>query len=177
MSNFPYGEDRPPAEATFVLSGYSWRRRAFGIWRLHFDRSIDRYTFQPINPWPGQEGGEPRQIAFIGDEAPVAAAKEMLVQRLRAAGRLSGGGLNMEPFEVLRDIIRSEKFPSVGGAPQMVKVYEHMNVRAVGIHWPNRSSGTISLLGRPLLPYEKLATTPLDPDAPLVGKRLISGNY
>lgn len=167
MSNFPAGEGRPDGDATFVLSGYSWRRREFCIWRLHFDRSINRYTFQPINPWPGQDGAEPRQVAFIGDVEPVKAAKEMLVERLRSSGKLRSGGLNMEPFEVLRDIVRAESFSSVGGPPQMVKIYEHMNVRVVPIFWPNRASEIATILGRPLMAYEKPSSTPLDPDEPL----------
>jgi len=72
----------------------------------------------------------------------------------------------MEPFEVLRDIIRSGMFPSVGGAPQVVKVYEHMNVHPFGVHWPDKSGGMVTLLGRPLMAYEKPPSGIIDPDAP-----------
>jgi hypothetical protein len=72
----------------------------------------------------------------------------------------------MEPFEVLRDIIRSEKFPSVGGSPQVVKIYEHMNTVPFGVYWPDRASGQISVLGRPLMAYEKVGYSVIDPDNP-----------
>jgi hypothetical protein len=89
----------------------------------------------------------------------------MLVDRLRADDRLVSGGLNMEPFYVLCDIIRSQAFPSVGGAPQLVKIYEHMNVHPFGVYWPDRA-GNVSLLGRPLMPYEKPPSGIIDPDDP-----------
>jgi hypothetical protein len=94
-------------------------------------------------------------------------AKRMLVERLREGNRLSSGGLNMEPFGVLRDILRYKKFLSVGGAPQLVKIYEHMNAYAFGVYWPDRATGTVNLLGRPLMPYEKPPSGVIDPDDPL----------
>ncbi len=73
----------------------------------------------------------------------------------------------MEPFDVLRDVIRSQAFPSVEGAPQMVKIYEHMNVHPFGVYRPDRATRVISLLGRPLMPYEKPPSGIIDPDDPL----------
>jgi hypothetical protein len=167
ISGLPSGQNLPdPASATFLLAGYSWRSKDFRIWTLHFDLSIQRYTFRPTRDWLGQEG-ESKRIAFIGDEEPVVEAKARLVEKLRAKDRLISGGLNMEPFEVLRDIIRSRAFPSVGGAPQLVKIYEHMNVHAFGVYWPNRQGGVVSLLGRPLLNYERPPSGTIDPDNPL----------
>lgn len=176
ISNLPAGQRIPdPAEATFVLSGYSWRAKQFRIWKLHFDSEIKRYTFRPTHPWLGQEG-EAKVIAFIGDEEPVQEAKARLVEKLRANNRLISGGLNMEPFEVLRDIIRSKVFPSVGGAPQMVKIYEHMNTHPFGVYWPDRGTGVISLLGRPLMAYEKPPSGIIDPDNPLTVIKSADGN-
>jgi hypothetical protein len=167
ISGLPHGQALPdPAAATFLLAGYSWRLKDFRIWTLLFDLSIQRYTFRPTRDWLGQEG-ESKRIAFIGDEDPILDAKARLVENLRAKERLVSGGLNMEPFEVLRDIIRSKVFPSVGGAPQLVKIYEHMNVHPFGVYWPNRESGIVNLLGRPLMNYERPASGTLDPDHPL----------
>jgi hypothetical protein len=102
----------------------------------------------------------------VGDDAAVFAAKKLLVDKLRNTGRLTSGGLNMEPFEVLRDIIRLESFPSVGGPPQLVKVYEHMNAVPLGVFWPTRASQKVTLLGRPLMAYEKIGWRVIDPDQP-----------
>jgi hypothetical protein len=70
----------------------------------------------------------------------------------------------MEPFEVLRDIIRAQKFFSVGGPPQLVKVYEHMNTLPFAFYWPDKASGKVTALGRPLMDYEVASWPVLDPD-------------
>jgi hypothetical protein len=165
ISHFPVGQSQPdPPEAVFMLAGYSWRSKVFRIWTLHYDASIRRFTFRPAKPWQGQAGEQSKMIAFVGDDEPVQQAKSLLLERLRATGRLQQGGLNMEPFDVLRDIIRSTRFPSVGGAPQIVKIYEHMNATPLGVHWPSKASGQVSLLGRPLMRYERVSSGVLDPD-------------
>lgn len=175
ISNLPPGQNIPdPADATFMLAGYSWRAKQFLIWKLHFDLCIKKYTFRPTHAWQGQEG-EAKLIAFVGDEEPVREAKKQLVEKLRDKDRLTCGGLNMEPFEVLRDVIRSQAFPSVGGAPQLVKVYEHMNTHPFGIYWPDRPTGTLSLLGRPLMDYEKPPSGSIDPDDPHTVIKFTSG--
>ena len=46
-----------------------------------------------------------------------------------------------------------------------VKIYEHANAVPVGVLWPDKA-GSVSLLGRPLMAYEKLAWGVIDPDAP-----------
>lgn len=164
ISGLPVGQIAPdPAEATFILSGYSWRSKQFLIWKLHFDQNLSKYTFRPTHDWQGQDG-ESKRIAFVGDEDAVSDAKSSLVEKLRSNGRLTSGGLNMEPFEVLRDIIRSGKFRSVGGAPQIVKIYEHMNINPFGIYWPDKKSGNVTIFGRPLMKYEKPPSGVIDPD-------------
>ena len=147
-----------------MLAGYSWRQKCFRIWKLLYDSHIGKFTFQPSSPWRG-DGQEEKVIAFIGDEGPIAEAKRRLVIRLREKNRLTSGGLNMEPFEVLRDIIRSKQFPTVGGAPQVVKIYEHMNCAPFGVYWPDRK-GYATVFGRPLLHYEKSEWGVIDPDKP-----------
>jgi hypothetical protein len=71
---------------------------------------------------------------------------------------------DMEPFEVLRDMLRSNRYSSIGGAPQLVKIYEHMNATPFGVYWPSKDSGEATMLGRPLLNYERPSWGILDPD-------------
>jgi hypothetical protein len=163
----PVGQETPdPPDASFILAGYSWRKKAFLIWQLHYNSSISKFTFRPIHAWPGQEQNALKLICYIGDEDAIATARSSLIERLRGLGKLPNGNLDMEPFEVLRDIIRSEKFPSVGGSPQVVKLYEHMNTVPFGVYWPDRASGQISVLGRPLMDYERVGYSVIDPDNP-----------
>jgi hypothetical protein len=92
-------------------------------------------------------------------------AKSLIVDKLKKKKKLPLGGFDMEPFEVLRDMIRSGKYPEIGGPPQVLKVQEHMNCTAYSVYWPNRESNAISLLGRPLFGYEFSEALILDPDS------------
>src|SRR5271165_897237 len=91
-------------------------------------------------------------------------SKLRLASLLKDKSKLPEGGFDMEPFEVLRDIIRSGRYPSIGGPPQLVKVYEHMNTLPFALYWPNRASGKVAALGRPLMDYEVSSWPVLDPD-------------
>jgi len=70
---------------------------------------------------------------------------------------------DMEPYDALCELLRREavKNPmsTVGGAPQMVKVYQYMKSGTIGVYWPNRNPDNPyenrTLLGRRLLPYEE----------------------
>jgi len=164
VTNLPRGERGPViADATFMLSGYSWLQKRFRVWTLHYHKGAEEFTFRPTQPWRGQ-AGHTKEIAFVGDERVVKAAKIALVDRLRAKGKLTDGGLDMEPLEVLRDLLRSQDYPEIGGAPQVVKIYEHMNAHPFPVHWPDASGG-LTVLGRPLMPYETFDSKAIDPDA------------
>lgn len=164
LHDLPAGQTSPETPDTeFLIGGFSWKRGEYRIWRLHFDAHLGRYTFAPIREWPGQAEGARKVVAFSGDVAQEAA--ERLRALLQKRGKLGMGGLDMEPFEVLRDMIRSEDFPSVGGAPQLAKVYRYLQVQPFGVMWPD-SSGTPHAYGRPALSYEIFDAPVMDPDAP-----------
>ncbi|MGD9920062.1 MAG: hypothetical protein AB7V13_01280 [Pseudorhodoplanes sp.] len=167
ITKLPRGQTKPCSpDAKFMLSGYSWKSKRFHVWTLHYDRSIEGFTFRPTTEWGGQEDDAYKLIAYVGDKEAVQAAKQNLVLMLRDRDKLAKGALDMEPFEVLRDIVRAEAFPSVGGPIQVVKVYEHANSVPVGVYWPNRTAGNVALLGRPLMDYEKQRWGVIDPDNP-----------
>lgn len=160
VHDLPVGSDKPDdPEAAFLFGGYSWRRREFLIWQLHFDAEIASYTFRPIHIWPGQQGR--KMIAYAGDE--VAEAKTRVLELLQERGKAGSGGFDMEPFEVLRDMIRSKEYPTIGGAPQVAKVYRYMHTQHFAVRWPD-SSGVPHILGRPALDYEQFDAPIIDPD-------------
>lgn len=162
MSELPSDPEGAGETTTFfILAGYSWRRSEFAIWTLHFDKSIDAFTFRPATPWGGIDGR--RLTAVVGDQVPDAKAR--LTGMLRASGKLTSGGLDMEPLAVLRDMIRERVDPAIGGAPQVVKIYRHMNVTPFGVFWPDRASNRVTILGRPLLDYEVPNGGVIDPDS------------
>ena len=70
----------------------------------------------------------------------------------------------MEPLEVLRDMLRDGGHPHIGGAPQLVKIYRHLNCLPIAVAWPDKNSGKVTELGRPYLDYEIPRWPVLDPD-------------
>jgi hypothetical protein len=73
---------------------------------------------------------------------------------------------NWEPLEVVRDMLRDPKHSeTIGGAPQVVKVYQYMDSAPLAIYWPNKKAGSIHLNGRPILGYERIDNFVLDPDS------------
>ena len=80
----------------------------------------------------------------------------------------------MEPFDILKSFIESDSCHSIGGPIQLVKIYKHLNCRPFNINFNDSKT----LLGRPLLPYEKNNFLTLDADTKKItdqdGNELIS---
>lgn len=167
-----------------IFGGYSWRRKKFVIWKFHFNPGEREFRHREIAVWRGLGTG--RKIVILGDpeashsaqrrakrkrEAiPKAAddveslAKDKLITLLESRGLKDGQGLDMEPFEILREFIREDLSPYVGGAPQLVKVYQHLNTQPFGVRWPGSENGKVSILGRVLATGEKVHVPIIDPD-------------
>jgi hypothetical protein len=92
-----------------------------------------KFIFHTISQGMTEEGSG-NKIAFVGDAEVVKAAKRRLVALTFARyGYFKKMPFDMEPFEVLRDMLRSNQYSSIGGAPQLVKIYEHMNATPFGV--------------------------------------------
>ena len=154
-------------EVEFIFTGYEWRRKKFNGWLLHYDKSINRFTFRPMGAW--QRNKSAKKFMLAGDYKEE--FKERLVSLLRDRRKLTQGDFEMEPFEVLRDMLRSGDFNCIGGPPQLVKLYPHLNTTPVAVFWPSAEEERISVDGRALLDYEKTELPTLDPDR-LTIKRL-----
>jgi len=162
ISDLPVGYTKPSnPETLFLFGGYSWREGAFKLWQLLYDPIIDKFTYRPYRWYPGKN--QRKLITFAGDEIKV--FKTRLDELLESRGKLKSGSFDMEPFEVLRDMIRSEAYPTIGGPPQVAKVYKHLNTQYFAVLWPT-SEGKPCLVGRPALPYEAMRVPILDPDRP-----------
>lgn|GEM_PF-6959890 len=161
IHDFP--ENAPPEDPDVILmiAGYSWYIEDFRIWMLHYKPSENGFRFRSASRHTKRTKGT-KYFSFVGDD--VADAVQMLYAKLRSKRKLTVGSLDMEPFEVLRDMIRDPQYPTIGGPLQMVKIYRHMNTLPFNVFWPNRESGKLSFLGRPLLPYERNNFLTIDPD-------------
>lgn len=139
-------------DCEFIFAGFSVRRRSFFVRRIAFHR--DRKRFEGINP--KSYGGE--SVTFIGDKDPVNATVRRISEILNA-GTANCAKLGMAPAEAFFEVLSSKRFRDIGGAPQVTKLYEHMNQRHFGVYWPPdapKVEQDIYLRGRRLQPYEVL---------------------
>lgn len=157
IHDLPRGKKQDDAPLVkFLLGGYSWEAQDFKWWVIFYKASAGRFVHHTPTPFHGN------RVAMAGDSLPE--FKQRLRKLLLSKGKPKGAGLDYEPFEVLRDMIREKVDPSIGGPPAILKVYKHMNIMPYSIPWPDRKTGRITLLGRPLLDYEKSSFLHLDPD-------------
>lgn len=165
-------------EASFILGGYSWRRKGFQLWEIRYNATEKRFEAEPARA-PRYLDHPKRytfsrakdhlknassKVAFAGNMGKKA---RLLLEQLLTARQPEGGGaeLAMEPFEVVRDMLRaSGRYATIGGAPQLVRIDEHFRARPIGVYWPNAAAHQTTLLGRPALSYENLDVWVLDPD-------------
>ena len=147
-------------DADFILAGFCCHSKNFKMWLLHYDVSLNRFTFRRSSRWKG--GNDKKILCFTGNYRDE--FKNRLTSLLKKRRKLNRGWFNMEPFEVLRDMIRENEMPLIGGPPQIVKVYRSINCIPFAVAWPNRESGVRCLLGRPLLKYERHDHLNIDPD-------------
>lgn len=152
----------------FVLAGWSWRYQRFGLWEYRFRSGAGRGggSFRRTQRTGNYRGDQRVQVAVIGDAGRV--GMETLRERTTGSPDTFPQSLNMEPLEVLRDIIRSGDHYTVGGSPQVTKLYRHLNAEQFGVLWRDRPGdrAVSTFAGRPLLPYEKAYYTFIDPDDP-----------
>jgi hypothetical protein len=152
-----YNQEAAIPSTTFIIGGYSWKTKKFKIWTMMYDEDEERFVQAKARKIYGNP------IAIIGDD--VEEIRIELQRKLREKKKRGEMGFDMEPFEVLRDKIRGGTNDSIGGPPQLAKVYEHMNVMPYGVFWPNKVSRTITLFGRTLMGYEIIRYPILDPDS------------
>ena len=151
-------------DAKFIFGGYSWIRKKFMIWHITYQKSTNSFRADPAREIYGSP------VVFTGDEEHVIKANAMLREKLKSRGKLDNlerGIKNTvkfewEPFEVIRDMLYKVnessyefKNSSIGGAPQVLKIYEHLSSQKLGVLWMNRmdSEPSIYLSGRRLTNY------------------------
>lgn len=139
-------------DCSFILAGFSARRKDFLVRRISFHKGRKRFE----GAHPKSYGGE--LVAFIGDKEPVVATARRISDLLDAS-KAKNTRLGMAPAEAFFEVLSSNRFRDIGGAPQVTKVYEHMNQRHFGVYWPPNVPNEeqhIYLRGRRLKPYEVL---------------------
>lgn len=147
----------------FLLAGYSWRLETFRIWHYGWRSAEGCYIKSRCRKLP--QFGRNQVFKFIGK--PSWDGKQRLNELLQSRGVLGGQhGLDMEPLGVLTEIIKSKAHDDVGGAPQVIKVYRHLNSEAFATLWKSAGKTVPMYAGRPLLEFERPFAPPLDPQKP-----------
>jgi hypothetical protein len=172
-------------DAQFLFGGYSWRTKGFELSSIRYspaqnefaahhsmNLSVDLRT-QTISTKTNLTKNHRLlgQIAFVGDQAK--SATRLVIEKLNR--KLKDGQdltrLHMEPFEAVRDLLRNRRWrdlpdrDSIGGAPQMMKIFQYSQSASFAIFWPDSKGKRRPYLhGRPCLDYENLNIMCLDPD-------------
>ena len=151
-AKYPYDPDN-----YFLFGGYDWVSSTFPAWMLSFDVREHRFTFRRVM--------RSNSYFFIGDDESarrfaVAETSRLLRERGRTTNEI-----NYEPLEVLGKIIQDPSYPSIGGAPQVGKVYQYLQSQLFQVKWPiSESAEANHIAGRPLLPTEKCFWPIFDPE-------------
>ena len=148
-------------EAEFILGGYSWHRKDFCLWNIQFSESQKRFiareakSFHELMP----------KAAFIGDWA-----RRMRARMLKdLAGYKDDSAkkrrpVYLAPLRTLASFIREAPLgDTIGGAPQLVRITEHMNTQPLCVLW-GKNAGGVTLFGRPLFDYENCDYWIIDPE-------------
>ncbi len=145
-----------------LFAGYSWREQQFRAWALSYYASLQRFHYRRLSFHKKQTDGT-KPFLFLGDH--VHQAIGLLYKRLREAGNLKAGPLDMEPLKVLREFIEDPAYDSISGPPQIVKVYPYARTLPINVLWPRKQPTFIAHYGRPLLDYESSDFACLDLDS------------
>jgi hypothetical protein len=160
IHNYTDGMQIP--DAAFIVGGYSWLYKAFDLWAIRYN--LKTRAFEDHDARSVEKYGK---LVVAGDRSKDALDRLMKLLHVRnhsSRTKPANRKFDMEPFEVLRDVLRESKpADSVGGPPQVMKVYQHLNCRPVAVYWPSKKSGQVTLLGRTLLDYEQTDYFVLDP--------------
>ena len=146
----------------FLLGGYSWVEKRFIIWRYYYVKSCS--AFQKTKAEKHILHSVSGNIMVIGDK------KEELkreIRRLLNEKEPQSTHLDMEPFQALCNLLKNaHSSDTIGGAPQIIKAYQYMNTRPVGVYWPYKGKDDFenrTLLGRKLFEYEDTDFWFIDP--------------
>jgi hypothetical protein len=158
-------------ETQFLFGGWSWKHSKFFIYKLLFQKPLNRFHFAGTGVWKRYQlpRTNPLKFAFIGDYP-----REFLFRidkKIHERGILKTGKLNYEPLEVLTEMLTDEKFTKrldsstglIGGAPQVMIVYPYIRTVNFGVYWNVDNRRVLTSRGRILNDFEATTMPTIDP--------------
>jgi hypothetical protein len=144
---------------TFLLGGYSWIQKRFRIWLIKYHKELKRFYYDEARNICGQR----QSILFAGDAGPRLMNETARILTERRGKQWGTIPLDLEPLEALAEMLRaSTDADSIGGPPQLVKIYQHTNTAIIPLYWPRGQRESVCYLGRKLVGYEHLDDWVLD---------------
>lgn len=149
---------------SMIIAGYSWKKKKTVLRILSFDWSKMKMEICKVPTILGF------QCAVIGDKEVIGPCRGRIHHKLYADIQ-EGSTLNMQPLDILLDYISDTAYTTIGGYPQLLKIYPFMNILPFGfLHRAednahdttnllrgkdeNGNQCFITYFGRPLLKYE-----------------------
>jgi len=163
-----YAEELENPDTSFLLGGYSWFNKEFCIDKIDYRKGKKQFEHSPCTNGIGNYG----KVMFVGDWAKTATHKlhEMLIDSYGHESLSKHSSVDRsfgyEPLAVIRDLLRNAgPNDTIGGAPQLVAISQHMNSRHTAVFWPSKEEGKIYLGGRPVFEFENIENWIIDPDS------------
>jgi hypothetical protein len=150
-------------DVEFLFGGYCWYTKEFKLWKFVYQKDIKQFTHHTVKFWRGVKSAI--KVVFSGDY--LNEAKDRLVNLLKERDKFENGCLDMEPLEVIRDMLLDSnadtKFHLIGGPPQMVKVYKSLNRVAFGVKWKIDGEEVVTLFGKPVKSFRNMPLPIVNP--------------
>jgi hypothetical protein len=139
-------------DAQFIFAGYSWMRKDFRIWTIHYAEKEKAFLAREAKSFHARLP----KVAFIGDWA-----KQLRTRIAKNLGQSTEARpLYLEPLKHLSELLATAKpTDTIGGPPQLIRITQHMNTRPLCVRWREQDT----LLGRPLFGYENTDYWIVDP--------------
>ena len=118
-------------KCSFLLCGYSWIKKRFYIWKLQFHKELGRFHFDRA----AGICGRPHSIIYGGDAGNRLRGETARILTERRGYRWGTTPLDLEPLEALVNLLaKANAKDSIGGAPQFLKIYQHINASVIPLY-------------------------------------------
>jgi hypothetical protein len=172
----PEDFERELAETGFLFGGWSWKYSKFYIWRINYDRGVNRFVGASTGVWDRYDmlRAHAVDLAVTGDYRGdfLSRVEELIGKKLHAA-REAGKEveLDYEPLQALAGMLVDPKFVDrraplkglIGGGPQVAKVYPYLRTMHYAVEWQVGPKTVYVLKGRVVADFEIITTLGINP--------------
>jgi hypothetical protein len=162
IHGFPAGYTSPmdPPDNFFLIGGYDWETSRFKAWTLKYSPADGAFRYDK------SISSTTHKYVFVGDDPEAVRTARQITQKAFGTKSATRVKVDMEPYHALSEIAADEKYPTVGGVPQLGKVYRHLNSQLFLVR-SSAGGGDGDVLnhfaGRPVRDLERSSLPVFDP--------------